>query len=149
MRRRIDKSLSFHGGDPDEHARMLDDLVERLTQSGALDDDRWARSRADELHRRGTAQRGIRAKLRQQGVASETVDLALAALKESLAEEGDPEVLAAWAYARRRRLGPFRREPSQRAERRKRDLAAMGRCGFPWGIAREVIDGFLSAEDDR
>jgi regulatory protein len=149
MERRITKSVTFHGGDPDEYARMLDELVEQLTDSGVLDDGRWARARADELHRRGTPTRGIRAKLRQKGVASETVDVALRSLQESLADEGDPDEIAAWEYARRRRLGPFSRTPERRAARRDKDLAAMGRCGFSWGLAREVIDGSLPNEHRR
>jgi len=140
MERRIRKSLAHHGGDPDEHAAMLDDLVARLTEAGALDDDRWARARAEELHRRGTPRRGIRAKLAAKGVDREIIAVAIEALEESL-EEQDPDLLAGWAYARRRRLGPFRRDPEERGERREKDLAAMGRAGFHWGLAKRIIDG--------
>ena len=148
MKRKIDASLGFHGGDPDELARMLDDLVERLTEAGALDDVRWATSRAEELHRHGVPLRGIRAKMTQKGIDSETATLALDALQETLSEHGDPDLLAAWAYARRRRLGPFRSDPEQRSDRREKDLAAMGRVGFPWGLARRVVDGSLGDEEE-
>jgi regulatory protein len=47
---------------------------------------------------------------------------------------------AAAAYARRRRLGPFRRVPEERAERRQKDLAALARRGFGYGVAKQVID---------
>lgn len=148
MQRRIDKALRFHGGDPDEHARTLDALVEELTSAGALDDDRWARARAEELHRRGTPVRGIRFKLAAKGVPRDLVDVALDALAETL-EEVDPDRSAAWSYARRRRLGPYRRDPQARAERREKDLAAMGRAGFPWGLARSVVDGSPPEEELR
>jgi regulatory protein len=53
-------------------------------------------------------------------------------------EEGD-ELAAAHALARRRKLGPYR--AGERASFRQKDLAALARAGFAFGIAREVIDG--------
>jgi regulatory protein len=61
-----------------------------------------------------------------------------AALTEQTEGAGDAELRAALRYARRRRLGPFRLEG--RAERRDRDLAALGRQGFDYETARRVID---------
>ncbi|MGY8803890.1 MAG: regulatory protein RecX, partial [bacterium] len=43
-------------------------------------------------------------------------------------------------YARRRRLGQFRLDPDVREERRQRDLAALGRSGFSYGIASRIIE---------
>ncbi|MFD0938320.1 regulatory protein RecX, partial [Methylobacterium trifolii] len=39
----------------------------------------------------------------------------------------------------RRRLGPWRR-PEIRALHRERDLAALARAGFPYGLARRILD---------
>ncbi|MGH6947427.1 MAG: regulatory protein RecX, partial [Kiloniellales bacterium] len=55
------------------------------------------------------------------------------------AQPGEPELKAALAFARRRRLGPYRAEPD-RAGRRERDLAALARQGFAYELARRVID---------
>jgi regulatory protein len=52
--------------------------------------------------------------------------------------EGDMDLAAAKALARRRRLGPWR--ATGRAEHRDRDLAVLGRAGFPYAIARRVVD---------
>lgn len=58
----------------------------------------------------------------------------------SLAEEhADPELAAATTYARRRRLGPWG-PAATRAERRPRDLAALGRAGFGYQVARKVVE---------
>ncbi|HEY9537533.1 MAG TPA: hypothetical protein VIS03_08050, partial [Kiloniellaceae bacterium] len=59
-----------------------------------------------------------------------------------LQDSSDVELRAALRYARRRRLGPFRLEsgPDDRAERRERDLAALGRRGFDYETARRIID---------
>ncbi len=105
-----------------------------MNAAGLVDDARYARALAETLRRRGTSRRAMRAKLRQKDLPAALVDEVLEA------EEGEAsEVKAAWRYAERRRLGPFRR--SDRAERRKRDLAAMGRAGFSYGVARDVVDG--------
>src|SRR3546814_5222244 len=68
----------------------------------------------------------IRARLSAKAVPSGLVETALA---EQLQDSSDVELRAALRYARRRRLGPFRLEsgPDDRAERRERDLAALGR----------------------
>jgi regulatory protein len=52
----------------------------------------------------------------------------------------ETDLAAALALAKRRRLGPFR-SPGVRAANRMRDLAALGRAGFAYDIARQVIDG--------
>mgnify|MGYP007004680707 CR=1 FL=1 len=49
------------------------------------------------------------------------------------------------AYAKRRRLGPWRR-PGTREAHRDRDLAAMARAGFPYGLGRRVIEADPDAE---
>ncbi|MCA9558512.1 MAG: RecX family transcriptional regulator, partial [Myxococcales bacterium] len=75
-------------------------------------------------------------KMRQRGLPADLID---AALEAADAEVEDPDLAAAARYARRRRLGPFR--PAEaRAERREKDLAALGRAGFSYAIARRVID---------
>ena len=62
------------------------------------------------------------------------------ALDDLHAEAEDPELAAAVALARRRRLGPYRSDPESRADNRRRDLAVMGRNGFAYPVARRVID---------
>ena len=60
----------------------------------------------------------------------------IAALKE---EAADPDLAAGLAFARRRRLGPFR-PAAERPARRLKDLAALARQGFDVELARRVID---------
>ena len=67
------------------------------------------------------------------------VDTALAALDDELGT--DParrEVQAAVAFARRRRLGPFRTK--DRDANKARDLASMARAGFAFALSRKVIE---------
>ena len=90
-----------------------------------------------ELAARGASARLIRVKLRAKGLKSEDIDDALQALTEA---SEDPELQAAVAYARRRRLGPFRRGDSPDYSGRRKEYAALARQGFPMGLVRKVID---------
>jgi regulatory protein len=70
----------------------------------------------------------------------------LAQVRDEMAE---PDLAAALTFARRRRLGPYR-SAANRVEHRERDLAALGRQGFPYEVARRVIeaDDAAALEDE-
>jgi regulatory protein len=114
---------------------LVDAEIARLERLGLLDDARYARSVVRSRHARGTSASGIKAALREKGVAGELVELAL----EELAEDGgDPQWEAALVWARKRRLGPWSSgEPTP--ELRAKQLARMGRAGFPYEVARRVL----------
>jgi len=136
--RRVDRSARAHGTDPKEGRLMVEALIARFVRCGLLDDRRFARARALSLHERGTSLRGIAFKLRARGVPAGEVRAALTALREG--DDGDGELDAALTLARRRRLGPYREE-SARRERREKDLAVLVRAGFPFCLARKVVEG--------
>ena len=151
LMRRVYKCIRFHGGEREEGAHMVDELIDKLERTGVIDDARFAQAWATSLNRRGIPARGIRARLRQKGVSAELVDDALQALDDEMGQ--DAELLRACAYARRRRLGPCRMNLAQREARAKKDLAAMARAGFSYAIARRVIytedfDALVEAAED-
>ncbi len=147
LRRRIDRSCDAHGTPRATAYGWGDDAIGALKRAGVIDDHRWARDKARSLLDRGVGVRSIRQRLRAKQVPAEAVDAALDALSEDLAGDTvDPDWEAAVAYARRRRLGPFRREPDP--ERYRKDLAAMARAGHSYGVARRVLDAGDSTELD-
>ena len=135
--RRVERSARVHDTDRDDGAAHVDALVARLVSVGLVDDRVYAEGRALSLHRRGTAARVIRARLRQKGVGDDDIEAALATVAE---ENTDGDLAAAVNLARRRRLGPYRRTNPE-PDRRQRDLAALVRAGFSYDIARRVLDG--------
>jgi regulatory protein len=137
LMRRVEKSVQEHGTDPAEGAQQVEEVLQRLQRSQLLDDGAYARSRASTLRRRGHSRRAVREKLRTKGVDGALIEAALAHADEQA--EGDAELAAAARYAQRRRLGPYRTRGDRSAYRDK-DLAALGRAGFPFGLARQVID---------
>ncbi len=147
---KVARSARAHGADPEINAEAgaaaVEALIAELLGAGLLDDARYAGERARVLHRRGASARAIRAELMAKEIEADDIERALAGLREEAAE---PELAAALAYARRRRLGPYR-GPDTREDRREKDLAALGRKGFGYDLARRVIetDDLAELEDE-
>ncbi|MEE8505667.1 MAG: RecX family transcriptional regulator [Kiloniellales bacterium] len=133
---KVDRSARFHGTERAAGAACVEGLIAGFLEGGLLDDARYAEGRALVLYRRGNSARAIRAGLALKGVDAELIEQALAKLA---AQAADPELAAALAYARRRRLGPYR-SPAARPAARERDLASLGRRGFAYALARRVIE---------
>ncbi len=114
---------------------LIDALIARYRAAGLLDDAAYAAARARARLARGHSLRRIAAGLAAKGVGAEERAGAL----RSLGDDGvDPDLAAACAFARRRRLGPFRRDPAS-AEEHDRALAAFARAGFGRRVAEAVL----------
>src|SRR6185312_12352841 len=107
------------------------DVVRRLVAAGAVDDMAFAAARAQRLHREGRSRRAIAAHLAARGVQAETAKAALPA-------DSTSELDAALAFARRRRIGPFRIGEADAAQR-LRELSALARAGFPRAVALHAL----------
>ena len=114
-------------------------VAKALVASGVVDDAVFAAARAKRLVRSGRSRRAVAAHLAAKGVQAETAQAAL--------PEPEQELPAALAYARRRRLGPFREASREEggddggdAELRMRDLGALGRAGFTRDVAERALD---------
>jgi regulatory protein len=124
------------GTDRDDLRAEVDAVITRMRELGLLDDAAFAEARARRLFLRGAPRRKVLARLADKGVSAETARNAL----NRVAQEGvDPDLRAVIAFARRRRLGPWR-SPELRAEMRERDAATLARAGFTWSLARTVIE---------
>jgi len=138
LRRKVWRAARETEVDQDEAEAWIEKTVSRLQNAGLLDDRAYAEMRVLSLRRSGESERSIRMKLAAKGVDADTITGAL--------DQDEPEnddLAAAIAYARRRRLGPYRRG-DDREDRRDRDMAALARKGFGLDICRQVID----AQDD-
>src|SRR5581483_11345491 len=129
---RPSRALSELGGQsaPRAAAPAIDALIARYRELGLIDDVAYAAARTRTRLRRGQSLRTIRAGLAAKGVAEADVAAALATVGEGR------DLAAACAFARRRKLGPFRRGAGDRA----RELAAFARAGFSRRDAEAVLD---------
>jgi len=135
LMRRVRLSSAYHGSDPAEGAEMVDAVVQRYTEAGILNDRLFAETRVRSLVSRGTSTKMIRRKLMEKGVSSDDIDAALA----EVLDQENGELASAARYARRRRIGAYRL-PEKREDNRDRDMAALARQGFGFGIAAKVVD---------
>jgi regulatory protein len=141
LERRARREAEAAGGDVDAVAADVASVVDELAELGLVDDEAYAEGRARALLRRGRSPARVKRELAEDGIDRAGTDAALA-------RHGDPDALtraAAVRYAKRRGLGPFR-DPARRAERRDRDLRALVRQGFPFPLARRVVDADAGAD---
>jgi regulatory protein len=133
--RRVDRSLRAHGGDRAEALGWVEALVEKLVRNGLINDSAFAGMKAQALRASGRSAKMISQKLRMKGIPAALVQEKLAEATAELSEEE-----AARIWARKKRLGPFRNEAQTRRDNRQKDLAALARAGFSFGIAKRIID---------
>lgn len=111
--------------------RAIPEIVAKLVQAGAVDDSAFAQARARQLVRTGHSRRAAAAHLAARGVPAELANAALP-------QDEDAELIAAVAYLRRRRLGPFRSGEAS-PDARHKELGALARAGFPAPLARRAL----------
>jgi len=140
LRRRVERWAMKSETPVEEGAfEAIEGVIADLQRAGLLDDSRYAGMKARSLFNGGRSGRAIGAYLAARGVSSEAIGEALEARAEDLDEGVEPDLAAALRFAQKKRLGRFRPE-HLREEKRDRDMAALGRAGFSWAIAKAVMD---------
>jgi regulatory protein len=147
LNRRIDRWARAAGDQQDDAGRIAaaaatakreaQKVVDRLVETGAVNDAAFAAQRAQSLTRSGRSRRAIAAHLAARGIPMD-------AARDALPEDVETELGAALALARRRRIGPFRMGEAD-AETRRRELSVLARAGFPESIARRALS--MEAEE--
>jgi regulatory protein len=116
----------------DGPAPEIDALAERMSVLGYVDDRAFAEARGAGLNRRGYGTRRVSDALKAAGIRA---DDAAPALEAADAASWD----AALAFARRKRLGPFAREPALDEGQRRKHFAAFMRAGHSVEMTRILL----------
>ena len=113
----------------------IDALVARIVALGFVDDRAFSASKARDLTARGFGMGRVRGALSAAGVSKDDSGAVL------MPDDGTPAdpFIAAIAFARRRRFGPFAHTTVADPARQRRELAAMARAGHDFGVARRVL----------
>ncbi|HEV7253723.1 MAG TPA: RecX family transcriptional regulator [Mesorhizobium sp.] len=116
-------------------AQLAEEAVAFCRELGFVDDGAYAEAKVRSGVRKGHSRRRITVTLAQKGIDREIS-------AEALGSTDD--LAAAAAYARRKKIGPWRKAPLD-AEAWKKEAAAFGRNGFSGETAREIMR--MSAEE--
>ncbi len=136
MMRRVYRSAEYHNTNLEVGAAIVEELADRFTQIGLLDDKQFAAARARSYSRRGFSRRAIRAKLTEKGISDDVTNEAIKIQEE---EDCNLELNAAIVFSRKRRLGPFHK-PSNKPERdKKKDIAKLARAGFEYTTVQQLM----------
>ncbi len=123
-------------------ADWAESLLIRFRQAGLINDATYTEGRISTLRRRGESNRMIRERLRSKGITGSLIDTALSNHAADMGGEAAAELVAAVAFARRRRLGPFRDHPrgGWGDSNQQRDFAILARAGFSSALARTIMN---------
>lgn len=141
MTRKIDRSCAFHKVDAAEFYPLLDDMIARYERAGLLNDGGFAQARVASLRRQGRSKQDIMARLQAKGLGKDMIAAALAEL-----DSEDAEQEAAQAFAKRKKLGPWRKKALRDPKDSQKEMAAMARAGYSFEIARKTLG---AASDDE
>ena len=144
LERKVLKACQSHERDPADFADMIDAVVEKCVGTGLVNDQAYAETKTASLRRRGGSKRKIEAQLAAKGVDRQTIE-------DVVQDDPEAELEAAFRFARRRRLGPYRSRTGTSRDpqlQRDKDLAAMCRAGFSFDHARQVIDTEINQDLD-
>ena len=139
LRRVLSRRVFDHAREnPDFDRRQAEAWIEVIIAGfervGYLDDARYAEAKISAYLAAGKPERWIRQKMKQKGVQDEVTEEILSATEID-------EEKAAENFARKKKIGPFRKSGEERNACRQKDLAALVRAGFGYEIAKNVIGG--------
>ena len=120
----------------------IEAVVARFREVGLVNDAAYAESRARSLSRAGRSRRAISAHLAAKGVDADTV-------RQALPTDASAELAAALAFARKRRIGPYARDPDVDRETKQKALAAMARAGFDFHTCERALRMDREEADER
>jgi len=154
MMNKVRRSCGFHKTQKiNECEKLVDDLVKDFVTSGVLNDELYAQAMVTSLRRQGKSKRSIFAKLKIKGLGDDMIEKKLSEYDEERHElPADAELEAAIIFARKKRIGPFKKDSDNKSEEEKdkltkKALGAMGRAGFFYDTVQIVFD--MNAEEAK
>jgi regulatory protein len=136
--RRLRPAIAAEIISPAEAEARREAVLQRASALGYLDDQRFTEGRVAALLRQGKSPRVIAETLRAKGIAPASVAAVLAATAAETEE--DLALTAARAFARRRRLGPYRTKASSDPRQAEKDMATLLRAGHAYSVSKQILN---------
>lgn len=121
----------------DECPPAVDAIVSQFQSLGYIDDEGFARTRSESLLRRGYGPNRLRLSLHMSGIGTDIID-------RTADVDEDNAFAAAMVFARRKRIGPYAKEPTSPVIRQKM-IATLLRAGHSYDISCRIVA--LTAND--
>ena len=118
--------------DRGEAYQWIEDILADFQRYGYLNDSRYAEIKIKDYMSAGKSVRYIKGKMREKGIDEEI----LSALLED--QEYD-EFEAALQLAKKKHIGPFRKDEEARFENRQKDMGTLVRAGFSYDVVQRVV----------
>lgn len=118
--------------DRGEAYQWIEDILADFQRYGYLNDSRYAEIKIKDYMSAGKSVRYIKGKMREKGIDEEI----LSALLED--QEYD-EFEAALKLAKKKHIGPFRKDEEARFEKRQKDMGTLVRAGFSYDVVQRVV----------
>ena len=118
--------------DRGEAYQWIEDILADFQRYGYLNDSRYAEIKIKDYMSAGKSVRYIKGKMREKCIDEEI----LSALLED--QEYD-EFEAALKLAKKKHIGPFRKDEEARFENRQKDMGTLVRAGFSYDVVQRVV----------
>lgn len=115
--------------------REIPDILAKVKRLGIINDQTYTEYKVGLLIRSGRSQKAIQNKLLQKGVAFDVVQSVLDQYQDK-----NTELLAALIYAKKRRVGPFRRADREvNTEVKQKEQQSFARGGFSFAMTDQIL----------
>ena len=142
LKRRLQRNWRARGEKVTEEERrngeaLVVEQVKKVMDSGRIKDEKVALMWVEHWSNRGKSVPFIRMKLREKGVARDTIDSCIEQIHSQMV---NPALEAAVVYARKRRFGAYRKDEAKQVDRKQKDIAAMMRAGHRYDVVSQVLE---------
>jgi len=149
MARKAKRSCMHHQDqDYQKCLQLIEELAVKFVQAGLLDDEAFAYGLATSYRRQGLSCRMICQKMKMKGLSEDQIQSALQDVdsRNNTSSIIDPELRAALAFAKKKRLGIFYQGDELKRPDHQKALGRFARAGFSYEIANKILA--IESEDD-
>jgi len=137
LKKKIIKSSYFFKIKVEDHIDYIDLIIEKFKKIGLIDDKKYSESRALNLVKRGFSKKKILFNLKQKGISSETIEIALNNLKKFFFNY---ELASALIYAKKKKIIGSEMNLEKSFKNNQKKLMKMASAGFSYSISKKIIE---------
>jgi len=137
LKKKIIKSSYFFKTKVENYTSYIDLIIEKFKKIGLIDDKKYSESRALNLVKRGFSKKKILLNLKQKGISSEIIEIALHNLKKFFF---DYELASALIYAKKKKIINSEINLDKSFKNNEKKLMKMASAGFSYSISKKIIE---------